>query len=319
MATFPIISIIIPVYNTEKYIRECLDSILAQTYTDWEAILVDDGSTDNSGKICDEYATKDKRIIVIHQRNGGVSSARLNGFKRSNGEWIVFLDSDDTLPNNSLSILIVESRNYDCICGAMLISECSNKRILYKEDIVIENEELARSIIKFERKFSWELPGKLIKHSLLDNDTLTLPKEITVFEDYIITLRYLKKAKNIKYISTPVYNYIQRVGSATHNNIFNLERVEILDKYISEACDVTKFKEERIKGQCQMLGWIIEDNQLNNKTEWFRALHTNSKSASLCRTDTLLIYLVRFINSGKLRGLIWKSLLKMRKILNRHK
>lgn len=85
MATFPIISIIIPVYNTEKYIRRCLDSIIAQTYTNWEAILVDDGSPDNSGKICDEYAAKDKRFEVIHQENGGVSVARQTGFDNTTG------------------------------------------------------------------------------------------------------------------------------------------------------------------------------------------------------------------------------------------
>ena len=117
MATFPIISIIIPVYNTEKYIRECLDSILAQTYTDWEAILIDDGSPDNSGKICDEYAEKDKRVKVIHKKNGGLSDARNYGLDAASGvtrtrakgveeaakcEFVTFIDRDDILKINSL-------------------------------------------------------------------------------------------------------------------------------------------------------------------------------------------------------------------------
>ena len=102
----PLISIIIPVYNVEDYIRPCLDSILAQTYTNFEAILVDDGSKDGSGRICDEYAEKDSRFIVVHKENGGVSSARNKGLEIAKGEWVLFCDSDDTLYPYSLIILI---------------------------------------------------------------------------------------------------------------------------------------------------------------------------------------------------------------------
>lgn len=91
----PQISIIVPVYNVEKYIRPCLDSILAQTFTDWECILVDDGSQDNSGKICDEYAGKDPRFVVVHKQNEGVAKARITAFEHSKGELITFIDSDD--------------------------------------------------------------------------------------------------------------------------------------------------------------------------------------------------------------------------------
>lgn len=91
----PIISIIVPVYNVEKYLRPCLDSIEAQTFTDFEAILVDDGSTDNSGRICDEYAAKDPRLVVVHKQNEGVAKARITAFENCNGELITFIDSDD--------------------------------------------------------------------------------------------------------------------------------------------------------------------------------------------------------------------------------
>ena len=95
--TTPVLSIIVPVYNVEKYLARCIDSILAQTFTDFELILVDDGSTDNSGEICDEYAGKDPRIIVIHKENGGVSSARNHGLDIARGEYITFVDSDDQI------------------------------------------------------------------------------------------------------------------------------------------------------------------------------------------------------------------------------
>ena len=98
----PVISVIVPVYNAEKYIRACLDSIVNQTYKNLEIILVDDGSTDGSGAICDEYADKDVRIKVIHSTNKGVTAARINAFKTSSGDYITFVDTDDFLDCNML-------------------------------------------------------------------------------------------------------------------------------------------------------------------------------------------------------------------------
>ena len=104
------ISVIVPVYNTEKYLRRCIDSILAQTYSDFELILIDDGSTDNSGKICDDYAEKDNRIVVIHQDNKGQAIARNVGldyvFEKDNSEWISFVDSDDCIHGRYLETLL---------------------------------------------------------------------------------------------------------------------------------------------------------------------------------------------------------------------
>lgn len=102
----PIISIIVPVYNGDKYLSRCVDSILNQTFQDWELLLVDDGSTDKSGEICDEYAIKDKRIKAFHKKNGGVSSARNYGIKHIEGEWIMFCDADDELMAFCLKKLI---------------------------------------------------------------------------------------------------------------------------------------------------------------------------------------------------------------------
>ena len=101
----PFFSIIIPVYNVAPYLRECLDSVLAQTFTDWEAICVDDGSTDGSGAILDEYAAKDNRFRVFHQKNAGVSVARNNGLMLASGEWIWFVDSDDSIREGSLALI----------------------------------------------------------------------------------------------------------------------------------------------------------------------------------------------------------------------
>ena len=97
------VSIIVPVYNVEKYLQRCIESILTQTETDFELLLIDDGSKDKSGLICDEYAQKDKRVNVIHKENGGVSSARNLGIEKANGEWICFIDADDYVRQDFLS------------------------------------------------------------------------------------------------------------------------------------------------------------------------------------------------------------------------
>ena len=111
-----LISVIVPVYNVEKYIKKCLDSIIYQTYKNIEIILVDDGSTDNSGIICDVYKERDKRIKVIHKKNNGVSAARNTGIENANGKWISFVDSDDWIDKNYFEILISKIYNNDIDC-----------------------------------------------------------------------------------------------------------------------------------------------------------------------------------------------------------
>lgn len=125
----PLISIIVPVYNVEGTLNRCIDSILNQTFSDWELFLIDDGCTDKSGKICDEYASKDGRIKVFHKENGGVSSARNVGLDNAKGEWITFCDSDDFVYSDWLKNYVDNiSEGIDLICQAF---EC-DKTLVYK-------------------------------------------------------------------------------------------------------------------------------------------------------------------------------------------
>ena len=140
-----LISVIVPVYNVENYLRECLDSIVAQTYRNIEVILVDDGSKDSSGKICDEYADKDNRIKVIHKENGGVSAARNTGLDIAKGEWISYVDSDDYIESTMIETLICLAKKNDvelAMCSFKDISECENVtqendiRIFSKDELI---------------------------------------------------------------------------------------------------------------------------------------------------------------------------------------
>ena len=129
----PTISVIVPVYNVEKYLRCCVDSILAQTFTDIEVLLVDDGSTDSSGAICDEYAQLDRRVRVFHKTNGGVSSARNLGLDEATGRWIMFVDSDDKVsPEICERLLEHVSEGSMSICNCYEWHECNLKKSILK-------------------------------------------------------------------------------------------------------------------------------------------------------------------------------------------
>ena len=120
------ISVLVPVYNTNQYLPRCIDSILGQSFTDFELLLIDDGSTDGSAKICDAYAEKDSRIRVLHKENGGVSSARNLGLNEAKGEWVVFVDSDDWISDNCIKLLTEPLRNkeFDIVVGDYRIYTC---------------------------------------------------------------------------------------------------------------------------------------------------------------------------------------------------
>ena len=214
----PTISIIIPVYSVEKYLSKCLDSIVAQTFTDWECILIDDGSTDASGKICDEYAQKDSRFNIVHQDNKGVSVARNTGLNIAKGEWISFIDSDD----------YIESQTYE-----ELLQEINNNEIgIIQYGCIMENE--SGKVIKtrlFTQKqftipsqFDYFEPSncyKLIRRKIINDNNICFREDITLSEDRLFAFEcYLYSyANNYKcfYFQKSFYHYIQHSRSSTHN------------------------------------------------------------------------------------------------------
>ena len=208
----PRLSIIVPVYKVEPYIHKCVDSILNQHFTDFELILVDDGSPDNCGKICDEYALKDERVRVIHKENGGLSDARNAGIDAAQGEIIGFIDSDDYIESNMYEELIkcLDENECDIVSGDTYVERDGNKRFKgrYQENHIFNGEQAICEILKVHMDNSaW---NKVYKRSVIGD--IRYPKG-RIYEDVATTYKFVANAKRVAYICKPYYHYIKRKGS----------------------------------------------------------------------------------------------------------
>lgn len=209
----PKISIIVPVYKAESYIHRCIDSILIQTLTDWELLLIDDGSPDNSGKICDEYANKDSRVRVIHKKNEGVSSARQAGLDDSSGEYTIHIDPDDWVEPNMLEELYNKAKIEDAdmvICDFFYEYKCG--RIICAQNITECN---ADAILK--QMFAQQLHGscwnKLIRRECFYKYNISFPKNIIRWEDLYVICSLLMHPIKVAYLSKAFYHYDQIINS----------------------------------------------------------------------------------------------------------
>ncbi len=205
----PLISIIVPVYNAEKFIRQCLDSILAQTHTNWEAILVDDGSPDNSGAICDEYAAKDKRFKVIHQKNGGVSVARQKGLDSATGDYIIHCDPDDWVEPNMLEEMVKAALKEDAgmvICD--MIEDKGYESTYYSQyfPTPITAKEVQVRIVNNE--IFGSCCNKLVRNDYTKNIGF-YPTNITYCEDTLFNIRVLKNDTKVIHLPKAFYHYNQ--------------------------------------------------------------------------------------------------------------
>ena len=310
------IGVIVPVYKTEKYVAECIESILAQTYTNFRLILVDDGSPDGAGAICDEYATKDPRITVIHQKNAGVTRARARGVEEATDcEWITFVDSDDIITHDALKLLIKNSCGYDIVGSNIIIINHKHEKVLFSSYGDIDSKTIQKSILKLERKFSWELCGKIYKKDLFKNNILNIDNDIKVFEDYIATLRLLKKVKNVKIIKDITYKYLLREGNATSKPWCTFDYVTRLSTIIQEE-NSDEFPHETFKNKCIMLSWVIGCKELDKKSLWWTELLNESKKHTLNRYERLSITLVRIFDNHIARKTVWDFLIKIRSLIS---
>lgn len=199
------ISVIVPVYNTEKYLRRCVDSILAQTFTDFELLLIDDGSTDGSGAICDEYAKKDSRVRVFHKENGGVSSARNLGLDNAIGEYITFIDSDDFIEKSYFEMLS-QYKDPDIVVS-YYIAEGWNGWISTPFPDLSFNE---KNIKYFLEKYliSCNVPwGKFLKRKIVEKHKIRFDLNFAYGEDTLFIMDYLYYVNNVEMNSWKMYHY----------------------------------------------------------------------------------------------------------------
>ena len=242
------ISIVIPVYNVEKYLPECLDSVVNQTYTNLQIILVDDGSTDNSGKICDEYAEKDSRITVIHQENQGAGAAKNTGLELIKGDYFSIIDSDDYLEQNYYEKLVCFLQKYkaditQCNFYNLLVNEKIKRQLNFK----YSNYKISNSKqYLFEMLYDWKYSvfwNKLFKTSLLNN-SIRFPVSRKI-DDEFFTYKLICNAKKIINIDMPLYNYRMRKSSVmnVNNN----------DELITDRIDCFIERMEYIKDMCPSL------------------------------------------------------------------
>ena len=231
----PKISIIVPVYNVEKYLRKCVDSILNQTFKDFELILVDDGSTDSSGKICDEYNLKDNRIKVIHKENGGLSSARNAGLDIAQGEYIGFVDSDDWIELDMYEELYKICKENDADVGIVGINYggASEKKKSKKIEIYSNKLILDDLVYNKGKEITWPAWNKLWLKKVIGESRF---KEGRIYEDGLFLYSLSSKIKKVAKIDYEAYNYRMDNESITRSKI-SKKQVD----FLYNTLDIYKF------------------------------------------------------------------------------
>ncbi|NLK67264.1 MAG: glycosyltransferase family 2 protein [Campylobacteraceae bacterium] len=253
-----LVSIIVPVYKVEKYLKKCIDSIIDQTYKNLDIILVDDGSPDECPKICDEYALKDTRIRVIHKENGGLSDARNAGLDVANGEWIVFIDSDDFVSGfyiENLYYLVKKYRTNIGVTSYMHVYEdkfynLKEESIYNKEALVYPPDEAIKNML-YGQKYNVNAWGKIYKKELFDD--VRFPKGKN-YEDLATMPIIFRMSNLVAFYDKKDYFYFQRedsiIGSSGNNKDFvifdiykNLEKYFYKDKEIIKAIKIRKVRD----------------------------------------------------------------------------
>lgn len=222
----PVVSLIVPVYNVEKYLHKCLDSILSQTFTDFELLLINDGSKDNSGGICDEYAIKDSRVRVFHKENGGVSKARNLGIDKAHGKWIAFIDSDDWVDNTYFEHLL----KYEQVEFISMGYQMQNRSMKFNSYVPQEKIYSANNLVDFYQAHIataiFRAPWcKLFLTEKIKFHQLNFLENMSFGEDTIFTINYLKNVNNIAVISSA--EYYRRFNIESLANTVNIKGWDI--------------------------------------------------------------------------------------------
>ena len=235
-----LVSVIVPVYNVERYLNRCLDSIISQSYDNIEIILIDDGSTDLSGKICDQYKLKDSRVITIHKSNGGLSDARNTGLSVAKGNYYIFVDSDDYISKDHIECLYRNLLNYqaDISIANLLCVDTDGHPVgtEKKEDKRIStfNKKMAIKELLVSGCFSNSSSGKMFKSELFAN--VRFPKG-RIYEDVATIYKAFLNANKVVYINQNIYYYVYHGESISHKP-FNLQKLDLIEFTEKMAKDI---------------------------------------------------------------------------------
>ena len=225
----PFISIVIPVYNSEKYISKCIESVLSQSYSKWELILVNDGSTDNSGTICNHYAEKDTRIKVIHKSNEGVGSARNSGIKQASGDFITFIDSDDYISSQYIADFVRCNPLEKSIVISGLITQTPSQKYIsfqYADESTLNGTTAYRLIIKYDLLRDGGPVNKLFDLQLIKHHNLQFLTNLSYHEDHIFVYSYYLFIENIIISKFCVYYYMY-YGEDSKNSLSRIGKLKV--------------------------------------------------------------------------------------------
>lgn len=234
--TKPTFSIIVPVYNVEQYLEQCIERILAQTYKDFELLLIDDGSKDSSGDICDKYSAKDSRVKVIHKKNAGVSAARNDGIEKAKGIYICFIDSDDWIESNYLERILTEIEDYDILFfGCVWHYEDGAVRSLCPPATLCRTNIYSAVYLLLHNDmgvnyfgFTW---NNVFRKDIIDQDVIRFVENLPVSEDEVFTLAYCNHVRSLMIIPDALYHYRWKSQGLTHKQKTTEEWILLADSF----------------------------------------------------------------------------------------
>lgn len=326
----PIVSVIVPVYNAEKYIERCVDSIMGQTFKDIELLLIDDGSIDKSGILCDDIALKDKRIKVIHQENGGVSVARNRGIECSKGEWLIFVDADDWIEISMIErmLAMVEDQKGDIGICSFYFEYKDNTKLCTIPNKQTTIKELLKEAMQLEGidEILCSPCNKIYKKDIIEKNQIRFESDIKFGEDFIFNTRYFVHTTRIIIENTPLYHYDCSIeDSGVKKNYSNF------DKYIKAmwcALDTLQnnvgiYKQDTQDFIYEFIGsrWSYATNicieshitcaeKVVTLYKWFTTVDNEMLQYMSQKTDSFSVFARTIIQRGKVTiGLIRKTFL----------
>lgn len=310
----PELSIIVPVYKVEKYLPKCIDSILAQTFRDFELILIDDGSPDNCGAICDEYAARDSRIKVIHQANAGVSAARNAGLDIASGTYLGFVDSDDWIEPEMYATMIATAKEKQVDVVACGITFCTDEGTPVRNDLIdnrfYTREKILETLYGKPNPMGGGIWNKIILRTTVNE--VRFPEQISMAEDWVYLFGCYEKCQDAYHIPDVFYNLVERPGSATRKN-----EIEALHRIIFEG---KKMLLLLARGYSHELECLAMDKYMDDCIRYSNLMRTAGRENNLpyrwkfFRTRMqVLKYIPRAIRckllpSNKLRGYLWGAI-----------